>query len=77
MNKKQPFFVKFLEGTAQEEMEQTKGGKIVTMKYPSDNDENIDKLAASYITHKYPSDSDENVTHKYPSDGDEVLPSDI
>ena len=48
---KKPFFARYLEG---QELEQVTGGKkppIVTLKYPSDADENT--------TLKYPSDDDE------------------
>lgn len=45
-----PFFARFLEKQA---LEQAKGGgPVTTMKYPSDNDEDV--------TLKYPSDSDES-----------------
>ena len=56
MNKKEtkPFFARFLEGMNNERLDQAKAG--ATMKYPSDDDENI--------THKYPSDEDEIVTRK-------------
>ncbi len=56
---KKPFFANFLENQVTEkEIEQVKGGlipgefPIVTMKYPSDDDE-------GHQTMKYPSDNDE------------------
>jgi hypothetical protein len=55
---KSPFFVRFLE---KQELSQVQAG--ATLKFPSDNDEDI--------TLKYPSDNDEDVTLKYPSDDDE------
>ncbi|MCG8411560.1 MAG: microviridin/marinostatin family tricyclic proteinase inhibitor [Bacteroidales bacterium] len=63
--KKKPFFANFLEN--QIETSDVKGGEIVTMKYPSDNDElgpiitdpePITKPPV-YVTMKHPSDSDE------------------
>ena len=60
---KQPYFVRFLE---KQELARVSGSVIfVTLKYPSDDDENV--------TLKYPSDDDENpVTLKFPSDDDET-----
>ncbi|MBP5971188.1 microviridin/marinostatin family tricyclic proteinase inhibitor [Brasilonema sp. CT11] len=73
-----PFFARYLEGQScedlsEEEMENIHGGYgktsapakdgiVMTMKYPSDNEDG---------TKKAPSDSDEAMTQKYPSDGDE------
>lgn len=61
--RKQPYFVRFLE---KQELARVSGRSIqVTLKYPSDTDENV--------TLKYPSDDDEGpVTLKYPSDDDEI-----
>ena len=64
-----PFFARFLEGQNIEDLsdlesEAVSGGyKVVTLKYPSDNED--------VVTKKYPSDSDEVVTQKYPSDGED------
>lgn len=64
-----PFFARFLEGqtpeeVSEEDMDAVNGGiKFVTLKYPSDGEDNVTK--------KYPSDTDEYVTLKYPSDSDE------
>ncbi|MGE0079548.1 MAG: microviridin/marinostatin family tricyclic proteinase inhibitor [Bacteroidales bacterium] len=66
---KKPFFARFLENQLSNEDEQNIKGSAkivaVTMKAPSDDDENV--------TMKYPSDGDENVTLKYPSDSDEAV----
>jgi len=61
--RRQPYFVRFLE---KQELARVSGSSIfVTLKYPSDSDENV--------TLKYPSDDDEGpVTLKYPSDDDEI-----
>lgn len=48
---RRPFFARFLES---QELSQARGGKAVTLKYPSDTDEDV--------TLKYPSDSDEYPT---------------
>lgn len=50
---KKPFFARFLEA---QELENVQGGILnikVTMKFPSDSDEDV--------TMKYPSDSDESI----------------
>jgi hypothetical protein len=66
MNRKQkqlptrPFFARFLE---KQQLKDAAGGGVVTLKFPSDNDEDV--------TLKFPSDSDEAVTQKFPSDGDD------
>jgi hypothetical protein len=62
--KRQPYFVRFLES---QELARVSGSVFVTLKYPSDDDENP-------VTLKYPSDDDEGpVTLKYPSDDDETF----
>lgn len=63
--RKQPYFVRFLE---KQELARVSGrDRNVTLKFPSDNDENP-------VTLKYPSDDDEGpVTLKYPSDDDETF----
>lgn len=48
---RRPFFTRFLEG---QELARARGGKFVTLKYPSDNDEEV--------TLKFPSDDDEYPT---------------
>ena len=69
--KKKPFFTNFLEN--QVETSDVKGGGIVTMKYPSDNDE--EGLIIIDPTTPPPLVPTPNpppvVTLKYPSDGDE------
>jgi hypothetical protein len=82
-----PFFTRFLEG--QNEAERSAAttkypsdlDEYMTMKYPSDGDDNPppeDSILPSSTerqlsaqTLKYPSDRDEYVTMKYPSDDDE------
>jgi hypothetical protein len=46
-----PFFARFLEKQALENVAGGGGGPIVTLKFPSDNDEDV--------TLKFPSDNDE------------------
>jgi len=75
MSNKEPFFSQFIEAQelSEDEAKQVSGGRwkwppVMTMKYPSDDDEGA-------VTLKYPSDDDEGgpiyVTMKYPSDDDE------
>jgi len=78
-----PFFARFLEGQSaeemsDEEMEAVAGGKrVVTQKYPSDN-EDWGGGGGIVTTAKYPSDQEDGggggaVTRKYPSDGDDYI----
>jgi hypothetical protein len=78
-----PFFARFLEGQSaeemsDEEMEAVAGGKrVVTRKYPSDN-EDVSGGGGIVTTAKYPSDQEDGggggaVTLKYPSDGDDYI----
>lgn len=85
-----PFFARFLEGQDIEELSDEEmqavagGGDMVTLKYPSDNEDggvqtrkypsdNEDGGGdVGIVTKKFPSDDDDvNVTMKYPSDGDD------
>mgnify|MGYP001798472241 CR=1 FL=1 len=47
---------------------------VMTMKYPSDNEDSSPKHPPVGMTRKYPSDADEAITNKFPSDGDDELP---
>lgn len=82
-----PFFARYLEGQycedlSEEEMDEVYGGLskrhpkdiVMTMKYPSDNEDSSPKHPPVAMTKKYPSDTDEAMTNKFPSDGDDELP---
>ncbi|MEO0685543.1 MAG: microviridin/marinostatin family tricyclic proteinase inhibitor [Cyanobacteria bacterium J06649_11] len=80
----------YCENLSEEEMDEVYGGLskpekikidpshpkylVMTMKYPSDNEDNSPKHPPFAVTKKYPSDADEGMTHKFPSDGDDELP---
>jgi hypothetical protein len=97
-----PFFARYLEGqfcedVSEEEMESVHGGlsvistpakdgMVMTLKFPSDNEENGSGVTEKYpsdkedcgggvaVTKKHPSDNEEvAVTLKYPSDGDDYI----
>jgi len=77
--KRKPFFAEFLENQmGEEQARKTQGGDnpYVTLKYPSDEEDNP-------VTLKYPSDKEDDTTKpaadqlhtlKYPSDNDESGP---
>lgn len=54
---KKPFFARLLE---EQELEQVSGGANVTLKYPSDGDEEQSIVKPPDTTQKYPSDGDES-----------------
>jgi len=89
LNGRKPFFAQFLENQDRlnaPKQEEVQGGiDAVTLKYPSDGEDNPITLPAAdvYQTQKYPSDSEDNPgtkpaadhyeTQKYPSDGDDDI----
>ena len=80
----------YCEDLSEEEMDEVHGGLskrekikidpshpkdiVMTMKYPSDNEDSSPRPPSIGMTRKYPSDTDEAVTNKFPSDGDDELP---
>ncbi|BAY82997.1 hypothetical protein NIES267_24830 [Calothrix parasitica NIES-267] len=80
----------YCEDLSEEEMDEVHGGLskpekmkidlshpkdiVMTMKYPSDNEDSSPKHPPVGMTRKYPSDADEAMTNKFPSDGDDELP---
>ena len=83
----------YCEDLSEEEMDEVYGGLskgdkikidpshpkdiVMTMKYPTDNEDSSPKHPPIGISRKYPSDADEAITHKFPSDGDDESPQHI